>query len=329
MSHRLHVVLAAVSTLVLAAPARAQCPEEPKLAHWNPQGSQFACPCFAANEEAGAVFTAPPEHYPIEVLKVRIAWGAVLGTPAPKTENSIRLYAGGLPNPGASPQFSFPSPVLTSGFLNEFDLESVAGNKVIASGPFTMTLRFATANANMIQKPSVISAASCQSGKNVIRFANGTWNDACSLGVSGNWVMEVTYRIANCDALNRDVAQVSLASGGEQTYTLAAGSAEGGKFYWILGSVSGTSPGSPFPGGLLPLNADPYTNLTLSQPFNPLFSNFFGSLDGDGAAFAAFVVPQGTDAEFAGVTLYHAYITIGTPGVIDTASNAVELLLAP
>jgi hypothetical protein len=264
-------------------------------------------------------------------MKVRIFWAAAIGSPAPIAQHSIRLYAGGPSLPSnATPQFSVASPTLTHGFMNEFDVASIAGNKTIASGPFTVTLRFSNGNAGQFTKASVVSAQPCQSGKNVIRFTNGTWHDACSQGVSGNWIFEVTYRIANCEMLNRDVAEVSLSSGGLQHMTLAGGPAEAGKFYWMFGSVTGTSPGIPIPNGVLPLNFDLYTQMTLGDPFNPLFVDFFGVLDPtEGFAFAGFSVPVGSDAEFTGVTLHHAYITIPTPGIIDSASNAVALLLVP
>lgn len=322
--------LAAALTAALAAPAVAQtCPEEPvPLRHFPPGGQQLACPCFAAGEEAGVTFTAPPEHYPIEVLKVRIAWGAALGSPAPVAGAAVHLYGAGLPNPGA-PQLSLAGPVLTSGVLNEYDVTGLPGS-VVASGPFSVTLEFGTANAGMFLKPSVVSSGSCKPGVNLIRDQGGSWLDACAAGVTGNWVFEVTYRIGSCQELNRDVTSVSVSAGGSQRYTLAAGASEAGKFYWILGSLTGTSPGVVFPSDVLPLVPDIYTQMTLTQPLNPLFGMFVGALDPlDGHAFASFDVPAGADPSVAGLTLFHAYITVSTPGEVDMASNAVALLLAP
>ena len=41
--------------------------------------------------------------------------------------------------------------------------------------------------------------SSCQPGKNVVKAIPGGWSDACALGLSGDWVMHVVYRSANCD----------------------------------------------------------------------------------------------------------------------------------
>ncbi len=335
MSLRFRSALFVLSlSITTAGYAGAQtCPEQPDaLRHWNPAGQQLACPCFAIGEEAGAVFTAPPEHYPIEILKVRIGWGASIGLPPAQLEGALRIYSGGLPNPGA-PQFDLAGPVMTSGVINEFDLEFIPGNKTIASGPFSTSLLFANANANNIFAPSVIIAGGgCTPGANLIKFTNGTWVDACSQGVSGNWVFEVTYRIASsgCDLLNRDVTSISMSAGGKQKFTLAGGAAEAGKFYWIFGTTSGTVPGITLANGMnLPLNADSYTSFTVQHPFNPVFVEFFGSLDAQGNSFAELDVPPGTDPALVGFVLHHAYVTIPVPvtGDVDTPSNAQEVML--
>lgn len=307
------------------------CPEEPtSLRHYNPAGQQSACPCFVVGEEFGAVFTAPPEHYPIEILKIRVGWGAVFGNPPSTLENALKIYPAGLPNPGA-PQFTLPGPVLTAGAINEFDIEFVPGNKVIASGPFSATLEIGVTNANMIFNASGLTVGpSCTSGVNLIRSQpGGIWQDGCSAGISGNWLFEVTYRIANCETLNRDVSSLSLSGGGAQIFTLAAGASEAGKIHWLVGSLSGTTPGIPVPGvGALPLNDDAYLQYTIANPNGPLYVNSLGNLDAFGNTFAALVVPPGVnEPALVGLEMNHAYITVSTPGVVDIISNAQPLLL--
>jgi len=191
---RLFVI--AASTLVTASIANAQCPEEPDLAHWT-GGGTVACPCFVAGEEAGVVLEAPANHYPIEILRIQVGWGSQLGGNPDQLEGSLNLYAGGLPNPGV-PQFSIAGPVLSDGFINEFDISLLPGNKIINSGEFTVTLGMA--NDSSFFAPSVVHDGNgCTGGgKNVVKAIPGGWSDACVLGVSGDWIFSVIYRRVNC-----------------------------------------------------------------------------------------------------------------------------------
>jgi len=179
-------------------PAAAQpCPEEPPLQHYTGGGS-VACPCFVAGEEAGAVFNAPAEHYPIEILRIGIGWGSVYGGNPPQLEQAIHIYGAGLPNPG-TPLFSLEGPVLTDGVINEYDLEPLPGEITLASGPFTVTLEFLNDNAGNYYAPTMVHDGNgCQPGCNVVFAIPGGWFDACALGVSGDWVVHVIYRQVDC-----------------------------------------------------------------------------------------------------------------------------------
>ncbi|MFT7665417.1 MAG: hypothetical protein ACI87A_003655, partial [Planctomycetota bacterium] len=98
--------------------------------------------------------------------------------------------------------------------------------------------------------------------------------------------------------------------------------------YFTFGSVTGTSPGLDFGGGVvLPLNFDVYTNLTLKSPGLGIFGNFRGTLDGAGHAVATFSLPAVMDPSLVGVTINHAYLAGAVLGVPEFASNAVPVLL--
>jgi hypothetical protein len=154
--------------------------------------AQVVCPCFVNGERAGAVFDPPADHYPLEVLKVGVGWGSQVGGAPATLETAIQLYAGGLPNPGV-PFFEFLGPQLIDGFLNEYDLSTQPGERVVNEGPFTVTLEFLNDNAGDIFAPSMThDGAGCAPGRNVVYSAG--WYDACSLQVSGNWVIYVVYR---------------------------------------------------------------------------------------------------------------------------------------
>ena len=105
------IVAIALVTLLAAAPsANAQCVSF-VLQHFT-GGGTVACPCFVPGEEAGAVFDLPAAHYPIEILRIGVGWGSQLGGAPQTIEESLKVYAGGLPNPGA-PIFDIAAPQLT------------------------------------------------------------------------------------------------------------------------------------------------------------------------------------------------------------------------
>jgi hypothetical protein len=177
--------------------ATADCPEEPPLQNYT-GGGTVVCPCFVTGEEAGAVLEAPPEHYPIEILRVGIGWGSQYGGTPQSLEQAIHIYDAGLPNPG-TPILTLEGPVLTDGVINEFDLEPLPGEIEITSGAFTVTLEFLNSNAGDIFAPSMVHDGNgCQSGKNVVYAIPGGWYDACLLGVTGDWVVFAIYRQVNC-----------------------------------------------------------------------------------------------------------------------------------
>ncbi len=99
--------------------------------------------------------------------------------------------------------------------------------------------------------------------------------------------------------------------------------------YLVLGSVSGTAPGVPIGGGVLPLNFDAYTAQTLLAPNAPPLLASFGLLDAGGAATATFVLGPGTlGPGFAGLEVAHAAVVIDvTPTLVSLAYFSVPLRL--
>ena len=93
-------------------------------------------------------------------------------------------------------------------------------------------------------------------------------------------------------------------------------------FAWILlGTGSGTSPGLPLDGLVLPLNFDAYSLFTLQNPT-------LGFLDGQGHTLVQIPVPAGLPASLAGTVLHHAFLVIG-PSKVDAVSAAAPLTLVP
>jgi|GEM_PF-6776126 len=126
---------------------------------------------------------------------------------------------------------------------------------------------------------------------------------------------------------------VSLSGGGEQRFELDAGAARAGQLFVLLGSATGTAPATvdPVTGIAVPLVVDAYFLDLVAIQGGGVVTPFIGWLDGSGRADATFAIPPGTAPQLAGVTLFHAFasIDLGGSGVLDFASNAVPLELAP
>ena len=105
-------------------------------------------------------------------------------------------------------------------------------------------------------------------------------------------------------------------------FTLNAGPAYAGRFYLLLGSLSGTTPGTPLPGGLatIPLNYDQLALWSLTWG-PPIFTNFFGILDADGQATATLNVPAASGIG-PGDRMHFAFCI---PQSWDFASHAVAV----
>lgn len=128
-------------------------------------------------------------------------------------------------------------------------------------------------------------------------------------------------------ALSANVATLSLATAGSQVLSLDAGTGNAGRQYWMLGSVTGTSPGLPItPNAHLPLNLDFYFNFTISNPNTVLLANSLATLNGSGKATTVFNLPTGLQPIFAGAVIHHAYLLLGPT---NFASNAASLTLTP
>jgi hypothetical protein len=127
-------------------------------------------------------------------------------------------------------------------------------------------------------------------------------------------------------ALMIDADEIPSASGGVVNFTLTGGEGNAQRNYLVLGSLSGTTPGFPLPGGfaVLPLNWDPFTDLVLLFFNTPAFESFLGALDGKGKAFAQISAPPLPG--FGGTTMYYAYV-LNNP--FDFASNAVAIEIIP
>jgi len=119
---------------------------------------------------------------------------------------------------------------------------------------------------------------------------------------------------------------IPAGTGGAVEFTLFGGEDHAGRPYVLLGSTSGTSPGTLLPGGFvtIPLNRDWVTDRILANLNNSTFANFSGMLDGSGSAVAYLNAPP--IPAWAGTTIHFAYTTTAP---CDFASIPVALEVVP
>jgi hypothetical protein len=126
------------------------------------------------------------------------------------------------------------------------------------------------------------------------------------------------------EPLTVDIKQIKESTGGVANFTLDAQNTYAGRNYLLMGSVTGTVPGTPLPGGMvLPLNWDIFTNLGISFVNTPIFDQFMGTLDASGQASAKFDT-LGPIPGTAGIKFFFAFLLAPPPGY-DFVSNYVEI----
>ena len=118
----------------------------------------------------------------------------------------------------------------------------------------------------------------------------------------------------------------SIANGGTQKFALHAGSQHATRFYWILGSVTGTTPGINLGGLHFPLNPDFYTDFTIGFPNTNILMNSRGKLDARGQGPASLNVPKGLPIPL-NLPLNHAYLVYDAQSKWHMVSNPVPLTL--
>lgn len=153
--------------------------------------------------------------------------------------------------------------------------------------------------------------------------------DVCDLRDGTSHDFDGNGRPDECDPLFADSDEISLSLGGTVAFSLDAGQANAGRHYQLLGSLSGTAPGTVFGGVTLPLNSlgDAWFQLTL-VPFSPaILQNTIGQLDGQGRGQCAIAVPP-LPLGLLGLRFHHAYL-VSDPQAQQFlfASNAVPLTM--
>ena len=145
---------------------------------------------------------------------------------------------------------------------------------------------------------------------------------------AGVWEYGLSYLASGSASLSADTELLFAQTGGVQHLTLDAGPAHAGELFFLLGSLSGTQPGTPVGVTTLPLNVDGYLlQLLTNAAIQGLFHSI-GVLDGQGRGSAQIVMPAGL-AVGPGLAAHHAFFTVPISAPISFASNAVVLFVLP
>ncbi|MCA8975349.1 MAG: PQQ-dependent sugar dehydrogenase [Planctomycetes bacterium] len=134
-----------------------------------------------------------------------------------------------------------------------------------------------------------------------------------------------------CDPLYASTDELSLSTGGRIDFALQAGAAHAGRFYHLVGSMTGTVPGTWFGPVLLPLNSigDAWFQLTWSVFSPAMLQGTLGQLDATGQGQAAIVVPP-LPVSLLGLGFHHAYlVSDASVPQFHFASNAVPVTMVP
>lgn len=129
-------------------------------------------------------------------------------------------------------------------------------------------------------------------------------------------------------SLTADTKTISE-SGGVVSFDMHGGSAYANQEYFLLGSVSGTKPGIPLPGGaILPLNWDALTQAIINLVNTPMFPGFYGTTTGTGYTNARLNTMGGLPPGMVGIKLYFACGMNDGTGKYGV-SNSVHVEIVP
>ena len=121
--------------------------------------------------------------------------------------------------------------------------------------------------------------------------------------------------------------EVSVTNGGRIDFDHIVDSSRANDIYYLLGTLSGTSQGTPLPGGLLlPLNLDNLLIGMVCYPNIGVFVNTLGSINSKGRATSAIDIPPGLLVpSLVGLQIDLCGAMFNGSGFIDAASNVVTV----
>jgi GH18 family chitinase len=142
----------------------------------------------------------------------------------------------------------------------------------------------------------------------------------------------VHAELTKVPALRAPVREISVSLPARIDLFVESDASRAGRFHYVVSSLSGTTPGLPLPGGVLPLNFDVMTWISVWSANTPLFPNTIGQLDAAGSAKAGFnaTVLGPLPATLIGLRLtFAAWITQSGTNLTGEPTNPVDVFLTP
>lgn len=104
---------------------------------------------------------------------------------------------------------------------------------------------------------------------------------------------------------------------------LAGGTSLANRNYAVLGSITGTAPGTPIGSVVLPLNYDGFFGVVVAQLGSAALPGFLGVLNADGNAYAQFDTQIPVPAQLIGLQVDFAYITMSPFDAVSEPARTV------
>jgi predicted outer membrane repeat protein len=129
-------------------------------------------------------------------------------------------------------------------------------------------------------------------------------------------------------ALGVDKFTISASTKGVANFPIYGGAGNASRSYIVLGSTSGSVPGSQMPGGsiTLPVSWDIFTKIVITFLHTKMFTDFLGKLDPQGQAAATYNTMGPLPPATVGMTMSFAF-ALNAPW--DFASNPVHVEIVP
>lgn len=159
-------------------------------------------------------------------------------------------------------------------------------------------------------------------GNGTPAFQGGTYSDRIWNGT--------IYYDTKVDSLTAGPGSLSAAVGGKVDFQLDAGATHQYRPYMLLGSVTGTSPGTFLPdNAVLPLNWDTFTLLSIQLANTAVFLNTASQLDVGGQSGAGFDTLGPLPSMMVGTEMSFAFALPRKWGMSWFTSNAVIVAVVP
>jgi CHRD domain len=170
------------------------------------------------------------------------------------------------------------------------------------------------------------TTAPLTTAQKALMWSKGYYLNVHSAAFPGGEVRDQLHR----GMLNSDGRSFPVGLGGTLTLEVDGYASTAGHLFLVLGSLSGSTPGLPFAGQVLPLNFDAYLNFTLLTPNTPPLGNSFGFLSATAEADTTFTLTAGAFPALVGLTVNHAALTIDPANTANISLGcAVPNIMVP